>query len=85
MEIAMVAPLRNLISFPGRKNRPMRRLPSDEDLNAIPLMQPGVFELSDAETKKLRARLYALNKDNVRWKFGSRRYAPLTLVWRMEI
>lgn len=81
----MKALVSNVVPLKPRSSRPLKRLPTDAELMAIPLIEPGIFELTDKETKQLRARLYALNKNNTTWKWGSRRYAPLLVVWRLRI
>lgn len=47
-----------------RARQPLRRMPTDAELLAIPVAQAGEFELTEKEIGKLRRRLYGLNKDN---------------------
>lgn len=64
---------------------PVHTLPSDEDIWRIPKARAGEFELSEQETKTLRSRIYALNKNNAagrRWR--TLREGSLLLVWRIH-
>lgn len=60
-------------------------MPTDNDILAIPKAKTGECQLSDAEMKKLRTRIYALNKDNAanrRWR--TMREGDLLIVWRIK-
>lgn len=53
-------------------------------VQALPPITRGVYELSDAECKKFRRRLYALNKNNAAgWKWRTLRDGTLVLAWRL--
>lgn len=58
-------------------------IPNEAQIKKIPLARAGEFELSDKETRTLRSRLYAINKDGIR-KYRTTREAPYTLVWRIK-
>jgi hypothetical protein len=77
--------LRRLIANPEIKivRKPLRHIPSDAELAAIPLVEPTTLEISDRETMKLRRRLYALNRDNAAWRYRTMRENGLTLLWRL--
>jgi hypothetical protein len=67
-----------------------RAVPSLQDLMDIPAAVAGVYEMREEEVKRLRSRIYALNKDNHygwRWRTllerGRGRYHTL-LVWRIH-
>lgn len=68
----------------SRASAPLRRIPTDAELTAIPLATAGEFDLSDLETVKTRRRMYALNKDNTSFRFRSMREGTLLLVWRIR-
>jgi hypothetical protein len=60
-------------------------MPTDNEILAIPKARTGEYQLSDAEMKKLRSRIYALNKDNAanrRWR--TMREGDLLIVWRIK-
>jgi hypothetical protein len=59
------------------------KLPSPEEINNIPLVHVAEFELSDKETRQLRAHLYAVNKDGIR-RYRTLREFNLVLVWRIK-
>lgn len=59
------------------------RLPTNEELNSIPLVHVAEFELSEKEVKTLRRHLYAVNKDGIR-RFRTLREHPFILVWRIK-
>lgn len=58
-------------------------IPSQKQIEAIPLSRAGEFELTDKETRILRGRLYAINRDGIR-KYRTQREAPFTMVWRIK-
>lgn len=58
-------------------------IPSQKQIEAIPLSRAGEFELTDKETRTLRSRLYAINRDGIR-KYRTQREAPYTMVWRIK-
>jgi hypothetical protein len=60
------------------------RLPDDTDLLNIPLAHTTEYELSDHETKVLRQRIYAINKNNVAFRFRTMREAPMLLVMKIR-
>jgi hypothetical protein len=70
----------------GRKKppAPIRRVPTDTELQALPLVRPGEFELSDREVTRLRRRIYGLNRENAWWTWRTVRHGPLLLIWRLE-
>lgn len=60
-------------------------MPTDNEILAIPKARTGEYQLSDKEMKKLRSRIYALNKDNAagrRWR--TMRDGDLLIVWRIK-
>ena len=60
-------------------------LPTDADLFRIPLARAGEYELTDAETRTLRSRIYAINKNHVHgWRWRTLRNDRLLLVWRVK-
>lgn len=69
---------------------PMRKpvlamMPTEQDLNRIPLSRAGEYELSDTEMKTLRSRIYSLNKNNAanrRWR--TMREGSILMVWRIR-
>lgn len=58
-------------------------IPTQSQIEAIPLSRAGEFELTDKETQTLRRRLYAINRDGIR-KYRTQREAPYTMVWRIK-
>lgn len=67
-----------------RKVNKVGVMPTDADLLAMPLAATNEYELSDLETKKLRARVYALNKENASFKWRTMREAPYTILWKLR-
>lgn len=63
--------------------RRISRLPSNDELNAIRLVEITEFELNDKETRQLRTHLYAVNRDGIR-RFRTMREGPVILVWRIK-
>ena len=64
----------------------IKRMPTDIELMAIPLAGCGEYELSDIESKRLRTRLYSINKNNAAgWRFRTMREGRLLLVWRLVL
>lgn len=60
-------------------------MPSEDDLFRIPLARAGEYDLSDQECKRVRSRIYSLNKDNAagrRWR--TLRQGTLLMVWRVS-
>lgn len=64
--------------------KPVRstHLPSDSQIEAIPLAQCAEFELSDKELATLRRHLYAINKAGFR-KYRTMRESTYVIVWRI--
>lgn len=67
-----------------------RRVPSVQDVMDLPPADAGVYMLTPLEIKRLRSRVYALNKDNHfgwRWRTlvepGRGRHHQL-LIWRIH-
>lgn len=58
-------------------------MPNQDQIDAIPLSRAGEFELTERETRTLRSRLYAINRDGIR-KYRTQREAPYTMVWRIK-
>lgn len=59
--------------------------PTDAQILAIPKAKTGEYQLSDKEMKKLRSRIYSLNKNNAagrRWR--TMRDGDLLIVWRIK-
>lgn len=63
--------------------KPIRGIPTEAQINSIPLAQPGVFECSDDECRRTRSFLYSINKDGIR-KFRTIREAPFLFVIRWK-
>jgi len=68
------------------QRRPVHHgLPTTDQLLAIPRAAAGEYELTDKEVKRLRARIYGINKDNAAgWKFRTLREGPYLMVWRIH-
>jgi hypothetical protein len=66
----------------GRK-RARHHMPSDAELQAIQRADHGEYELSDKETRTLRSRIYAINKDGI-CKYRTQREGPYLMVWRIK-
>jgi hypothetical protein len=55
-----------------------------DKVQRLPKANTGEFELSDAEAKTLRSRIYSLNKDNAAgWRWRTMRDGRFLLVWRI--
>lgn len=60
-------------------------LPSEDDILRIPRAMAGEYDLSERETKVLRSRIYALNRNNAAgWRWRTMREKGLLLVWRIQ-
>lgn len=59
------------------------RLPSNDELDRIPLVHVAEFELSEKEVTTLRRHLYAINKDGIR-RYRTLREFKYILVWRIK-
>lgn len=60
-----------------------RSVPTPDQIHSIPLAYPGVYELTDKEMNKTRARIYAINKDAIR-RYRTMREGALLFVWRIK-
>lgn len=69
---------------PIRRARVKKVMPTEADLLAMPLAATNEYELSDLETKQLRTRVYALNKENASFKWRTMREAPYTILWKLR-
>lgn len=58
-------------------------VPTEAQINAIPLAYPGVYELSEKELRKTRSFIYAINKDGIR-RYRTMREGSLLFVWRIK-
>lgn len=58
-------------------------LPSEKEINAIPLARMAEFSLSEKEVGVLRRHLYAINRDGIR-RFRTLRELDAVLVWRIK-
>lgn len=74
-----------------RARQPLKRMPTEAELLAIPIAQSGEFQLTEPEIAKLRRRLYGLNKSNAAgWRFRTMMerstYSAwhLLMVWRID-
>ena len=68
----------------NRKSIPIgRTVPTESQINAIPLAYPGIYELSEKEMRKTRAYIYGINKDAIR-RFRTMREGALLFVWRIK-
>lgn len=65
---------------PGRSR--LRRLPTPEELDAIPLVHVVEYQITDKETARLRARIYKRNKEG-RGRTRTLREGSITLLWRI--
>lgn len=54
-----------------------------QKIERLPVARSGEYELSEKETRTLRSRLYAINKDGIR-KYRTMRDGPLVIVWRLK-
>ena len=66
---------------PARRGGPM---PTMDDIQAIPRAAAGEYDLSEKEARRLRSRIYSLNKNNAagrRWR--TLRDGTLLIVWRI--
>ena len=59
-------------------------MPGEAELLAIPLAHTNEYELTDREVKALRARIYAINKNNASFRFRTMREFPLLIVWKLR-
>lgn len=66
------------------RKKPMNVMPTEADLLALPLAATGEYELSDKETRQLRSRIYALNKNNASFRWRTMRDAPYTILWKLR-
>lgn len=83
----MASPLSNVLHLPApkRRTRPLKRLPTEAEILAIPLSYGHVFDLNDVETKRLRSQLYSINRENVAgFKYRTMREGTLLNVWRIR-
>jgi len=79
----MPSPLTSVTQL--RPRNPLRRLPSVDDLKALPRAACGEYELSERETKRLRAQIYSINKHNVAgMRFRTLREGSILVVWRIH-
>lgn len=58
-------------------------IPSEAQLDSIPLARAGEFELSDREVKQTRQRIYARNRDGTKC-YRTIRAGGLLMVWRIK-
>jgi hypothetical protein len=58
-------------------------IPNREDILNLPIAQSGEYELSDKETKRLRSRIYGINKDGIR-RYRTLRDGRYVIVWRLK-
>lgn len=58
-------------------------VPSEAQINAIPLAKAGEFELTEREMRLTRQRIYGINKDGIR-KYRTIREGTLLMVWRIK-
>jgi hypothetical protein len=58
-------------------------VPTDSQLMKMPKARAAEYELSDKETKTLRTRLYAINKDGI-CRFRIFRDGNILVVWRFK-
>lgn len=59
-------------------------MPTNDEVFSIPLCRAGEYQLSDSEMRRLRARIYSLNRDNAagrRWR--TMRQGEFLMVWRV--
>ncbi len=59
-----------------------KHIPSLLEIQAIPTIPVTEFELTDKETRTLRSRLYAINRDGI-CRYRTLREGNITLVWRI--
>lgn len=68
----------------SRRSVPIQRgIPTEAQIQSIPLAYPGVYELSERETNKTRAFLYGINKDGIR-RYRTMKEGSLLFVWRIK-
>ena len=66
-----------------RNVRHYNRLPSNSEIDAIPVSLGVEFELNDKEMAQLRRHLYAVNRDGIR-RYRTAKVDRLLMVWRIE-
>lgn len=71
------------MSLVSVKTEIVRGVPSEAQINTIPLARCGTFELSDKECANTRRFLYGINKDGVR-RYRTTREGSLLFVWRIK-
>lgn len=70
-----------ITSIHGRRR--LYRLPTNDELANIKLVDITEFELSDKELRQLRTHLYAINRDGIR-RYRTLREGTVVLVWRIK-
>lgn len=61
-----------------------KSVPTDRDILDIPQASCGEYELSDAEVRRLRSRIYSISRDNAAgWRFRTMRDGPYLLIWKL--
>lgn len=60
-----------------------RSIPTEAQINSIPLAYPGVYELKPAEIAKTRRFIYGINKDGIR-RYRTMLEGSLLFVWRIK-
>ncbi len=58
-------------------------IPSLAEIELVPLSRGAEYELTDKETKTLRSRIYAINRDGIR-RYRTMREGAITTVWRVK-
>ncbi len=58
-------------------------IPSNTEIDAIPLARAGEYELNKKETATLRSRLYSINKAGYK-RYRTLREGSLIMVWRIK-
>ena len=58
-------------------------IPSLTEIELVPLSRGREYELTDKETRTLRSRLYAINKDGIR-RYRTMREGHITTIWQIK-
>lgn len=83
-------PTNGVTTMANRKSDAHRHVPTIQEVMDLPPANSGVFMMTESEIKRLRSRVYTLNRDNAfRWRWrtlvepGRGRYTQL-LIWRIH-
>lgn len=63
--------------------RPVRYIPTENDIRKIPLARGGEFDLSDKEIIQTRRLVYSINRQGV-FLYRTIRQGSLLMIWRIK-